>query len=45
MNNFLAKLEFYIEYKNATFTELTFVVEPMLNILCKYSFCNFVNMP
>ena len=35
MNNFLAIMEFcafYIEYKNAKFTELTFVIEPMLNI-------------
>ena len=35
MNNFFGILEFwafYIKYKNANFTELTFVVEPMLNI-------------
>ena len=36
---------FYIEYKNAKFTELTFVVKPMLNILYKHSFCNFVEIP
>ena len=48
MNNFLAILEFcafYIKYKNAKFTELTFVVEPMLNILCKHSFCNCLKIP
>ena len=48
MNNYLAILEFcafYIEYKNAKFTELTFVVEPMLNILCKHNFYNFVKIP
>ena len=48
MNNFLAILElcpFYIEYKNAKFTELTLVVEPVLNILWKHNFCNFVKIP
>ena len=41
MNNFLAILEFctfHIEYKNAKFRELTFVVEPMLNILSHTDF-------
>ena len=43
MNNFLAILEFtfYIEYKNAKFRELTFVVEPMLNILSHTDFAIF----
>ena len=48
MNNFLAMLEFctfYIEYKNAKFTELTFVIKTMFNILSKHRFCNFVKIP
>ena len=50
MNNFLPILElcvFYIEYRTVKFSkkerQLTFVVEPMLNILCKHSFCDFVD--
>ena len=41
MNNFLAILElcaFYIEYKNAKFTELTFLIEPVLNIFLQTAF-------
>ena len=33
---------FYIKYKTQNSRELTFVVEPMLGILCKHSFCDFV---
>ena len=47
MNNFLAVLEFcafYIEYKNAKLTGINFVVELMLNILCKHSFSYFVKI-
>ena len=47
-NNFLAVLEFVhfassIKTKNSW--KLTFAVEPMLNILFKYSFCDFVKIP
>ena len=49
MNNFLVILElyaFYIEYKKVQNSwQLTFVVKPMLNILCKRSFCDFVKTP
>ena len=48
MNNFLAMLEFctsYIEYLNAKFTELTFVIKTMFNILSKHSFYNFEKIP
>ena len=39
--NFLAILElcaFYIEYKNAKFTELTFLIEPVLNNFLQTAF-------
>ena len=48
MNNFLATLElcaFYIEYKKVKFTTINFGVEPILNILCKHRFCDFVKIP
>ena len=47
MNNFLAIIEFcafYIKYKNPKFTGLTSLAEPMLNILWKNSFYNFVKI-
>ena len=47
MNTFLVILElyaFYIEHKKVKFMQLTFEVEPMLNILSKHSFCSFVKI-
>ena len=52
MTNFLAILElcaFYLEYKKVKFMAINRkfddeIVKPMLNILCKHSFCDFVKI-